>query len=155
MNTLIYIIVVLLVCVIIAIPVLKFRNKKIALFLSNNNYEIVEQIKFGRNNLDNFVVIKKNDKYGFCLNFNKNTIIEPIYDDIKPLNRNGKWNMIPVKKDGKWGFVRMQIKIKTHLHEAIPTIYDSVNYFEGVVGSKSLVTLDGKDFYINKNGEKI
>lgn len=97
---------------------------------------------------EGFIRIYKNGKYGM-VNDSGNIVIPPTYPDSHSSFENGLW---AVKQDGKWGFVNTTGKV------IIPFQYKSVSSF---VFSKSgkpyatVTTFDGKQYSIDKSGEKL
>jgi len=65
--------------------------------------------------------------------------------------------MIAVRKDNKWGFVRFHTNIGIEIREVIPPQYDVVEDFKGIISfkSKALVTKEGEQFYIKRDGMRI
>jgi hypothetical protein len=77
-----------------------------------------------------------------------------MYDEIGEWSKSMNIDMIVVKKDNKWGFVRLNYIWSLNVCEAISPIYDAVESFS-FNGTKTLVTLNGEQFYINRDGERV
>lgn len=90
------------------------------------------------------------NKVGFVFNSNELIVyVEPIYDTF--YNENfWKTDRIIVKKDGKWGAISCVLGELGAVK--VPFIYDMMKPF---VNGKALVTLDGKSFYIDIDGNRL
>lgn len=78
-----------------------------------------------------------------------NIVIPPTYPDSHGGFSNGLW---AVKQDGKWGFVNTTDKV------IIPFQYKSVSSFIFSKSNKTyatVTTFDGREYSIDKNGEKL
>lgn len=97
---------------------------------------------------EGFIRICKNGKYGMA-NYSGIIVIPPTYIDSHSSFKNGVW---AVKQDGKWGFVNTAGKV------IIPFQYKSVSSFIFSKSNKpyaTVTTFDGKQYSIDKNGEKL
>lgn len=90
------------------------------------------------------------NKVGFVLNRNDLPVyVEPIYDTF--YNENfWKTDRIIVKKDGKWGAISCVLGELGDIK--VPFIYDFMKPFKD---GKALVTLNGKSFYIDTDGNRL
>ena len=97
-------------------------------------------------------IYKKDEKFGFYISKHIRGI-SPRYDEV----RTFKKKMIAVRKDNKWGFVRFHTNIGIEIREVIPPQYDVVEDFKGIISfkSKALVTKEGEQFYIKRDGMRI
>jgi hypothetical protein len=90
----------------------------------------------------------KNSKFGFLDRAGK-VIIPFQFDDVRyGCDYDGGFyeGLAAVSRDNKWGFIDKTGKV------IIPIIYDEVG---GFYDGKSPVTLNGREFYINKKGIEI
>jgi hypothetical protein len=87
-----------------------------------------------------FVLKDEDGKWGFIDN-RGNIVIPNIYDDEMSFSEG----LASVKKDGKYGYINNQGE------EVISFIYDFAHSFS--YDGEAKVTLNGKDFKINKKGE--
>lgn len=128
---------------------------------------------------DGVARVQKNGKFGF-VGIDGAVIAHPIYDKVREftegcaaVQKNGKWGFVDnkgnsivypkytevqdfrssraaVMSDGKWGFIDNSGK------EVVPLKYDSVGSFiTNAYGTFANVTLNGKDFFIDENGNPI
>ena len=90
------------------------------------------------------------NKVGFVFNSNELIVyVEPIYDTF--YNENfWKTDRIIVKKDGKWGAISCVLGELGDIK--VPFIYDFMKPFKD---GKALVTLNGKSFYIDTDGNRL
>ena len=103
-----------------------------------------------------------NKKFGF-INKKGEVIVEPIYDNIIeiynlrvsiPVNKGAEWEEVMEddysyieRKGGKWGFINQEG------NEITPLVYDEVSKI--FPDGKAKVTLDGRTFFIDQNGNEI
>lgn len=125
------------------------NNEKFGLI--NTTGEIVLPIEYddiGNHAEEGLIRIYKNGKYGM-VNVLGNIVIPPTYPDSHGGFSNGLW---AVKQDGKWGFVNTTDKV------IIPFQYKSVSSFIFSKSNKTyatVTTFDGREYSIDKNGEKL
>lgn len=102
-----------------------------------------------------YAIVVLNGKYGIVDNIGEEIIkpdtfdfIETFSDDLAVVNIGGKWNdeYNPEFEGGKWGFIDKTGKI------IIPLQYDRVH---GFYKGKAKVKLNGKEFYIDKEGNEV
>ena len=77
--------------------------------------------------------------------------IYPRYDEVRKFSKS----MIAVRRNNKWGFVRAKTTWGVKLYEAIPPQYDAAEEFSGIIKVKTLVSLNGEQFFINREGKKV
>lgn len=128
---------------------------------------------------DGVARVQKDGKFGF-VGIDGTIIANPIYDKAREfvegcaaVQKNGKWGFVDKKgntvaylkytevkdfrnsraavmSDGKWGFIDNSGK------EVVPLKYDSVGSFiTNSYGTFANVTLNGKEFFIDENGNPI
>ncbi|MBP3613286.1 MAG: WG repeat-containing protein [Bacteroidaceae bacterium] len=94
---------------------------------------------------EGFAAVQKNGKWGF-VDYKGNTVTYLKYTEVKDF-RNSR---AAVMSDGKWGFIDNSGK------EVVPLKYDSVGSFiTNSYGTFANVTLNGKEFFIDENGNPI
>lgn len=125
-------------------------------FIDMNGKEVTE-IKYDFCGVlrNTYALVVLSGKYGVVDNTGKEIIkpdtydfIETFSDDLAVVNMGGKWNdeYNPEFEGGKWGFIDKAGKV------IIPLQYDSVqDFYKG----KAKVKLNGREFYIDKEGKEV
>lgn len=98
-------------------------------------------LKKGNRYPQDYFIVMKNGEYGY-LDKDYKIIIEPKYHELKAYSEG----LARVMYNYKWGFIDEKFK------EVIKLKYDYVHAFKD---GEAKVVLEGKEFYINKEGECI
>lgn len=112
-------------------------------YIDKNNKVIIPFIyDYADSFHDGLAKVSKDGKYGF-IDKNGNVVISMKYD-VVALFYEG---LASVKVNGKWGFIDKTDKL------VIPAIYDYV--WDDFKNGKARVELNGREFYIDKNGNEV
>jgi hypothetical protein len=106
----------------------------------DDSWDIIEQ-----SNTNESVVryiIRGGGKWGL-VDFSGKELTPIKYDKMRIYFKDG---MLPVKLENKWGFINKLGQ------EVIPFVYEKVDYF---YDGKAQVEMDGRSFYIDKNGMEV